>query len=126
MSDDNLTQPVSVGAWVIPALIHGVFGLAIFARLLVSGPRYAHVFDEFNLKLPLISEAFVTLAMKVESDVLGFVILLKVVWAMDVLVLWLLGGWSRFEGQVWFWVGVAILLITWGLMEVSFLLPYYK
>ncbi len=46
--------------------------------------------------------------------------------AADGFVLWLMGGWSRFEGQMWFAVVAAILLITWGVMEVSFFIPYYK
>ncbi len=126
MTDDNSTVSVPARAWIFPTLIHGILVLTVFARLLVGGTRYEQVFREYGLALPATTESFLALSTSVRSNFFPAIIVLPALWALDALVLWLMGGWSRFEGQVWFWVVVVILLLTWGVMEVSYFLPYFK
>jgi hypothetical protein len=126
MSDQELTQPVSLRAWLFPTLIHGVLGLMILTRLLVAGAGYERVFRDFNMRLPYATEASLHLSAAVQSQTLLCIAVGTFLFLLDGLVLWLLGGWERFEGQVWFFVVLVLLLGTWLLMELSFFIAYLK
>jgi hypothetical protein len=126
MSDEEASAHVPAGAWIYPTLIHGVLGLTVLTRLTLSGPRWGRFYDEWKLALPVTTEAFVALSVRMESNFFQVMAVLAVALVIDGLVLWLMGGWSRFEGRLWFFLVIAFFLLTWGLMEVSFFIPYYK
>jgi type II secretory pathway component PulF len=126
MNKDESSLPVPISAWILPALIHGVLALTVITRLILAGPRFARFYDDWKLMLPGVTEVFVNVSLWMENCFLPVMLALTAGLAIDALVLWLLGGWHRFEGSLWFFIGVAFLLITWGVMEVSFLMPYYK
>jgi type II secretory pathway component PulF len=126
MTDRESALPVSARAWIYPTAIHGILGLMVLTRLLVAQPRYQRIFQEFNLLLPHATEAFLSLGEWVQSEGVFCIALAALLLVVDAVVLWLLGGWERCEGQAWFF-GVLILLVgTWLVMEVSFFLPYLK
>jgi hypothetical protein len=126
MTDDESSLPVPASAWISPTLIHGVLALTLVTRLMVAGPRFGQLYEDWKLVLPATTEAFVTLSVWMESNFFPVMLVLTVALVIDGLVLWLLGGWRRFEGWLWFFVIIALLLITWGVMEVSFFVPYYR
>jgi hypothetical protein len=126
MSDDESSTPIPASAWIFPTLIHGVLALAVCTRLTVGGSSRAQVFADYNVRLPAATEAFVTVATRLESSHVLMMIVLAIALAIDGLVLWLLGGWRRFEGMAWFFTVIVLLLIIWGLMEGSFFMADYK
>jgi type II secretory pathway component PulF len=126
MSEQESTVPVPTSAWVFPSVIHGIVGLAVFARLLVGGPQAARTFKEFNMALPRMTEAFLMLSFWINDNLMLWATALVALYLLDAMTLWMLDGWSRAEGKTWFGVVVALLLITWGLLEVSLLLASWK
>ena len=126
MNEPEPSDSIPATAWIYPALIHGVLGFTAFARLLVGGRSYADLFDRFQLMLPRMTESFLMLSTTVETNLVMSLATLLGLWLLDGLVLWMLGGWARTEGQLYFYIGLALLVGTWLLMEVSFFLPYYK
>jgi hypothetical protein len=126
MSDQESPLPIPHRAWIYPTLIHGVVALVIVTRLLVSAPGYERFFRDNKLLLPLATEAFLKVGAWMQNEGPLLLVVVPGLLAVDALVLWLLGGWSRFEGQMWFFILLALLLGTWLLMEVSFFYPYFK
>jgi type II secretory pathway component PulF len=126
MSDEELSVPVPASAWIYPTLIHGVLVLTVFTRLIGAGPRFGRFYEEWHLLLSATTEAFVALSLRMERNFFPAMAVLCAVLVIDGAILWLLGGWRRFEGRVWFFTVVALFLITWGVMEVSFFIPYYR
>jgi hypothetical protein len=126
MTDNESTLPVPTTAWIYPTVIHAVLGLTVLGRLLANGPRWAKTFGEFNLELPATTKAFVEFSLRVEDNLALVAVVLPGLVLLDALVLWMLGGWRRAEGKVWFWFVLVILLLTWLVLEVSFLLPAFK
>jgi type II secretory pathway component PulF len=126
MSESETTAPVPATAWVYPTLIHGVVGLTLFVRLLVTGPQHEAVFRSFGLLLPKATESFLSLSAWANEQFYPALSGLLAAWLLDGLVLWMLGGWSRSEGWLWFWIILVLLLITWVAMEVSLQLPLFK
>jgi hypothetical protein len=126
MSDDETSTRVPASAWIYPTLIHGVLALAVCTRLTVGGSSREQVFADYNVRLPAATEAFVTVATRLERSHVLMLIVLAIALAIDALVLWLLGGWRRFEGMAWFCVVIMLLLIIWGLIEGSFFLADLK
>ena len=94
--------------------------------LLLAGPGYERTFRDFNLKLPALTELFLGLSRPISQHGIEVLVGLPVLWLVDAFVLYLLGGWARWEGRLWFWVVTVLLLLTWLPMEVSFLLSYWK
>jgi hypothetical protein len=124
--NDEPEGSVPAAAWIYPTLIHGVLGLTLFSRILVGGPAVARFVEEWKLVRPPPTKAFLDLSAWMQPLPFALAVALPALWAVDGVALWLLGGWARFEGRLWFWIVLGGLLITWGLMEVSFFLPYYK
>ncbi len=127
MSDEpDTVTPVPPSAWIFPTVVHAVLSFTLFSRLLLAGPGYERLFRDFNLSLPALTEMFLPLSRAVSQHGLEGLVGLPVLWVVDAFVLWLLGGWTRWEGRLWFWVVTVLLLLTWLSMEVSFFLPYWK
>jgi hypothetical protein len=126
MSEEESTRPVLASAWLVPTFIHGVLALTVFTRLVTAGPRWDAFYEDWKLVRPATTATFVAASLRMDGNLAPVMAALAIALVVDGLVLWLMGGWSRFEGQLWFFVVVAILLITWGVMEVSFFIPYYK
>src|SRR4051794_24982360 len=126
MNDEESEVSVPATAWIYPTLIHGVLGLALFSRLLIGGPKVERLLAEYGLVVPGATKAFLEVSAWAQGSAFGLAVVLPALWAIDAVALWLLGGWAKFEGRLWFWIVVILLLITWGLMEVSLFLPYWK
>jgi hypothetical protein len=126
MDEQESSIPVPLGAWLYLTLIHGVLGFVVFTRLLVGGARFQRFAEEWQLYVPPTTAAFVDLSVWMGDHLFLVVAVAAVVLVIDGLILWLLGGWQRSEGQLWFFLVVGVLLITWGMMEVSLFLQYYK
>jgi type II secretory pathway component PulF len=126
MNDDEARLPVPASAWIYPTLVHGVLALTVFTRLLLAGPRFGQFYDEWKLAQPATTQAFVSLSARMENSFFTVMAVLLAALAIDCLLLWLLGGWRRFEGRLWFFLVIAFFLLTWGLMEVSFFIPYFR
>ncbi len=127
MSDEaDVTTPVPRIAWIFPTAVHAVLSFTLFSRLLLAGPGYEREFRQFGLRLPQLTELFLGLSRPISQHGTEVLVALPVLWLADAFVLYLLGGWARWEGRLWFWVVTVLLLLTWLPMEVSFLLPYWK
>jgi hypothetical protein len=126
MNEPEPGNPAPASAWIFPTLIHGVLGFVLFARLLVAGPRYRRLYEDYQLVLPRSTELFLALSVQVETFDFWLIFLLPVAGLLDGLVLWLLGGWATLEGRLFFWIGVGLLLGTGALMEASFFWPHYR
>jgi hypothetical protein len=126
VSEHESSLGASAGTWIYPTLIHGVLALTFVTRLTDAGPRWDRFYDDWKLVRPAATDAFAAAGTWMEGRFIAVLAVLAAMLAADGLVLWLLGGWRRWEGATWFYVIIGLLLIIWGLMEVSFLVPYYK
>jgi hypothetical protein len=127
VNDEEISQQVPASAWIYPTLIHGVLALALFTRLTSAGASHGRTFAEYNMGLPAATEVFVTAATRLESCNIPMVLVLSIgLLSLDAAILWLLGGWKRFEGIMWFCTVIVLLFIIWGLMEGTFLMADYK
>jgi type II secretory pathway component PulF len=125
-AEADTTTPVPRSAWIYPTVVHVVLSFTLFSRLLLAGPGYERTFRDFNMKLPALTELFMPLSRAVSQHGFEVLVALPILWLVDAVVLWLLGGWTRWEGRLWFWVVTILLMLTWLTMEVSFFLPAWK
>ncbi len=125
MSEEETNAPFRATAWIYPTLIHGVLALTVCTRLMTGGLRYRQYYARFNMLLPDATEAFLTLSARMRADFLLVAAALAVALVIDGWILWMLGGWNRFEGQLWFFMVLIVLFLIWGVMEAYFFLPYY-
>ncbi len=126
MSEEESDVPAPDRSWPLLTLVHAVLVLMVFARLLMAGPRISRTYADLSMRLPAASEMFVGLSVWMESSRVAAIVTLAIALVLDGFLLWLLGGWSRFEGQLYFLVIVVLLLLVWGLEEGSFYLADLK
>lgn len=118
-----MKEPVSPVSWIMPTLLHAALALGLCGRLVLAGPVYDHTFKNFNMALPEMTLWSLSVSHWFANYWYVLVMPFLAAVALEGVLLYWLGGWSRRAGLVWTVLIALAILFLWGGIEVSWYLP---